>query len=338
MIVSNDQGHIVSVNTAAERILDAARQHILGRPLECLAGYTSPDSEAGWNRIARSNNPVQLVFKSENSIVHVHAAPALTSDGDRQGVVVILRDVTEEAETERAMSEFVAAISHELCTPITTIQGYAEALRGGLTGTVSEAQSNLLDVIHDNTLRIIMLTENLTAVSQIETGSLKLEYGKANLHVLANAVVDSFQGQLEARQLNVSLELDENMPRIEADPARVRQMLYNLVSNAIKFTYPGGHITIGAKPVDDDEHPPSHYAITVSDTGIGIPPEEQTHVWDRFYRLAAPLVAESSGLGVGLAIVKSLAEAHAGRVWVESTPGEGSTFTITLPIKRASGR
>ena len=337
MLVSDSKNRIIAINAAAERILNAPRQHILGRPLECLAAYTTPDSEADWNTIARSNSPLQLVFESENSIVHVHAAPALTSDGDRHGVVVVLRDVTGETETERAMSEFVAAISHELRDPITTIQGYAEALRGGLAGTVSESQSNLLDIIHDNTLRIIMLTENLTTVSQIETGSLKLEYGEANLHTLADAVVDSFRGQLEARQLNVSLELDENISRIEADPARVRQMLYNLLSNAIKFTYPGGHITIGAKPLDGEEHPQPHCAIRVSDTGIGIPPKEQAHVWERFYRSTAPPAAESSGLGVGLAIVKSLAEAHGGRAWVQSTPGEGSTFTISLPIKRAGG-
>ena len=112
-------------------------------------------------------------------------------------------------------------------------------------------------------------------------------------------------------------------------------ILDNLVSNALKFTYPGGCITIGAKPLQGTAgEPQTHCAIWVSDTGIGVPPEEQPHIWERFYRPTSPLAAGGGGLGVGLSIVKSLVEAHKGRVWVESTPGVGSTFTVLLPIKR----
>jgi signal transduction histidine kinase len=132
------------------------------------------------------------------------------------------------------------------------------------------------------------------------------------------------------------LELDDNLLAIEADPARVRQIVDNLVSNAVKFTYPGGRVTIGATLLHDEgEQPQMHCAIWVEDTGIGISPEEQEHIWERFYRPANPLAVEASGLGVGLSIVKSLVEAHNGRVWLESTPGMGSKFTVLLPTKRA---
>nr|HID14704.1 sensor histidine kinase [Anaerolineae bacterium] len=337
VIVSDKEGRIVIVNAAAERILGAPRQRILGRPLERLMGHIALDPKADWRLIAQSDTPLQTMFELESKVVHVNAAPVLTPAGDHLGAVAILRDITRETEAERAKAEFITAVSHELRTPLTAIRGYAEALSSGMVGAVSEAQSHFLGIIRDNALRMVSLTDNLIAVSQIEKGFLKLEYGETDLHLLIGGVVLSFQGQLEARQLKVSLALDDGLPLIEADPARVRQILDNLVSNAIKFTYPGGHITIGARLLrDDEEQSPTHCAIWVSDTGIGIPLEEQAHIWERFYRPTNPLAVEASGLGVGLSIVKSLVEAHGGRVWLESAPGAGSTFTVLLPIRRST--
>jgi signal transduction histidine kinase len=200
---------------------------------------------------------------------------------------------------------------------------------------VSDTQSHFLKIIRDNALRTVSLVENLVAASQIEKGFLTLQYGETNLRRLISDVVRSFQHELEARQLELSLDMDDDRALIEADPARVRHILENLVSNAIKFTYPGGEVTIGARPLRDVEgQPPTHYSIWVADTGIGIPAEEQPHIWGRYYRPANSLDGEAGELSVGLSIVKSLVEAHNGRVWVESTPGVGSTFTVLLPIKR----
>jgi len=296
--------------------------------------------KANWSTVAQSDISLETVFELENRVVYVNAAPILTSAGDRLGIVAILRDITGETRAERSRYELITAVSHELRTSLTAIRGYAEALSSGMVGAVREAQVYFLRIIRDNALRMASLTENLVAVSQIEKGFLKLKYGETDLRLLINDVVRSFQSQLEARQLEISLEFDDGLPLIEADPARVRQVLDNLVSNAIKFTYPGGHITIDAKIVNDSKgHPPTHCSIWVSDTGIGISPENQLHIWERFYRSANPLAAKASRLNVGLSIVKSLVEAHSGRVWVESTPGVGSTFIVLLPIEReAAGR
>jgi PAS domain S-box-containing protein len=335
VIVSDKEGRIVIANTAAANILDVPRQRVLGRSIESLMNHVPLVPQADWSTIVQSDTPLETVFELKSRVVHVNAAPVVTPTGDHLGVVAILRDITGETEAERSKSEFITATFYELRTSLTAILGYAEALASDIVGAVSDAQSRLLKIIRDNALRMVSLTENLIAASQIEKGFLKLEYGETDLHLLINDVVRSFQSQLEARQLEVSLELNEDLSKIETDPARVRQILDNLVSNAIKFNYPGGHITIGAKPLrDSEEQPPKHCSIWVSDTGIGIPPEEQPHIWERFYRPASPLAAEASGLGVGLSIVKSLVEAHSGRVWVNSTPGVGSTFTVILPIKR----
>jgi len=340
VVVSDREGHIVMANAAAGRILGIPRQHIVGCSPERLMSYMPLALKANWSTVAQSDISLETVFELENRVVYVNAAPILTSAGDRLGIVAILRDITGETRAERSRYELITAVSHELRTSLTAIRGYAEALSSGMVGAVREAQVYFLRIIRDNALRMASLTENLVAVSQIEKGFLKLKYGETDLRLLINDVVRSFQSQLEARQLEISLEFDDGLPLIEADPARVRQVLDNLVSNAIKFTYPGGHITIDAKIVNDSKgHPPTHCSIWVSDTGIGISPENQLHIWERFYRSANPLAAKASRLNVGLSIVKSLVEAHSGRVWVESTPGVGSTFIVLLPIEReAAGR
>jgi PAS domain S-box-containing protein len=336
VVVSDGEGRIVIANAAAERILGTSRKRILGRSLKGVTGRMTLNPGADWAAIAESNTPLQTVFELEGKVVHVNAAPVLTPSGDHLGVVAILRDITRETEGERAKNEFITAISHELRTPLTAIRGYAEALVGGMVGPMSEAQAHFLGIIRDNALRMGTLTENLIAVSELEKGGLKLEYVEMDVHLVIGEVVGGFGSEFEARQLTLDLALDDDLPAIEADPARVRQIVDNLVSNAIKFTYPGGRIEIGATLLrDEGERPQMHCAIWVQDTGIGISPEEQEHIWERFYRPANPLAVEASGLGVGLSVVKSLVEAHNGRVWLASTPGSGSKFTVLLPIKRA---
>lgn len=336
VIVGDREGNIAIVNAAVEDILGAPRQRLLGRSLEHLTGHTVLDQRADWGLIAHSNAPLQTVFELENKVVHVSSAPVLTPAGDNLGVVAVLRDITRETDAEQTKSEFITAVSHELRTPLTAIKGYAEALGSGMAGAVSESQTHFLRIIRDNAVRMVSLAENLIALSKFARGEGKLEYGETDLPLIIGDIVSVYQSEIEARQLEVSLELDDDLPLIEADSARVRQILDNLINNAIKFTYPGGHVTVGAKLLcEEEKQAQEHCTIWVSDTGIGISPEEQGRVWERFYRPSNPLAVEASGLGVGLSIVKSLVEAHGGRAWLESTPGAGSTFTVLLPVKRA---
>lgn len=338
VIVSDSDGRIVDINAAGERILGAPRQRILGRSIERLVGDRF-GSHVDWKFITRSSSPLQTMFELEGQIVHISAAPVLTPAGDQLGVVAVMRDVTKETEAERVKSEFITAVSHELRTPLTAIRGYAEALTSGMVGGVDEAQAHFINVIRNNALRMVSLSDNLIAIAQLEKGPLQLEYGEANLVSIIGDVALAFQSQIESRQLEILLELADDLPAIEADPVRVRQILDNLVGNAIKFTYPGGRITIGTHllldDLDGDERSAPHCAIWVADSGIGISPEEKSRIWERFYRPTNPLTVESSGLGVGLSIVKSLVEAHNGRVWLESALGTGSRFTVLLPISRA---
>jgi len=131
--------------------------------------------------------------------------------------------------------------------------------------------------------------------------------------------------------------MPDDLPLVEADPNRLRLIVDNLLSNAIKFTYPDGQIIVGARAIYGTLGRPTYYSIWVSDTGIGIPLDEQALIWQRFYRADNPLSLEAGGLGIGLTIVKALVEAHGGRVWVDSAPEMGSTFTVLLPIGRSQG-
>jgi len=339
VIVSDSEGRVADVNAAGERILGAPRQRILGRSLEKLVGNITFGPNTDWKSIAQSDAPLQTVFELESRVVHTSTAPVMTPAGDQLGIVAVLRDVTKETEAERTKSEFITAISHELRTPLTAIRGYAEALTSGMAGDVDETQSHFISIIRDNALRMVNLSDNLIAIAQLEKGFIQLEYGNTNLNLIVGNVLRSFQNQLESRQLEVSLELADDLLPIEADPARIRQVLDNLVGNAVKFTYPGGRITIGTCLLydgpDNGEQGVPHCAVWVADTGIGISPEEKTRIWKRFYQPTNTLAAESSGLGVGLSIAKSLVEAHDGRVWLESTLGKGSKFTVLLPVERA---
>jgi signal transduction histidine kinase len=164
-----------------------------------------------------------------------------------------------------------------------------------------------------------------------------LNYQKAEVPVLAEEVVNRYRERIEERLLTVDLDMPDDLPQVEADPNRLRLIFDNLLSNAIKFTYPDGQITVGARAIYGTLGQPTYFSIWISDTGIGIPLDEQALIWQRFHRVENPLSLEAGGLGIGLTIVKALVEAHGGRVWVDSAPERGSTFTVLLPIARSQG-
>lgn len=335
IIVTDPQGRAVLMNAAAEEILHTPRDRILGRPLHVLLGATTTVQRDAPDLPTEPQALHHNLFEFEGRQIFIHAAPIRTPSAERLGLVAVLRDMTGEIQAEQAKQEFIATISHELRTPLTAILGYAEALYGGLAGSLTQTQSNFIHIIHNNARRMVAMANNLIALAESERGRLILEYRETDIPLIIAEVMRAFAPQLEARQLEWEMKIEENFPLVEADPVRMRQVVANLVSNAIKFTFPGGAITVGVATMPSPEEAgPQFYRLWVQDTGIGIPPEEQGRVWERFYRAESPLKIEAGGLGVGLSIVKSVVEAHEGRVWLDSTPGQGSTFTALLPIRR----
>jgi signal transduction histidine kinase len=239
----------------------------------------------------------------------------------------------ELAEANRLRSQFLATISHELRTPMNSIIGFSETLLDGLYGELNEHQASRTERIKRNAYALLELIDDLLDLSRIDTGRLKLHFEAVNLNTAAETAVEAIGLEAAAKGLELVLELAEDLPRIEADPERLHQVLVNLLSNAIKFTHQG-RIAISTAPVELAGRRCVQAAI--ADTGIGISPDDQTIIFDEFRQADGSNTRTYAGTGLGLAICKKLVEMMGGSIWVRSTPGEGSVFTFALPIPDSS--
>jgi signal transduction histidine kinase len=250
------------------------------------------------------------------------------------GYVAVLRDITQETQAERAKTSFIATVSHELRTPMTAIKGYADLMAAGMAGRMTDTQEDYLNIILTNTERMVNIVNNMIAVSEME-GEIAFTPEIIDIVPLLETEVRAIRSELNRRQHSFKFDCPSSVPSVMGDPLRLRQVVNNLLSNAVKYTKPGGHIELRVRvlPADvfsrDDR---GYLVVSISDTGIGIPAEEQAKVFERFYRVDTPLSIEAGGPGVGLAIAKELVERHNGRIWLESKVGEGSTFTFIVPL------
>jgi signal transduction histidine kinase len=209
---------------------------------------------------------------------------------------------------------------------MTSIRGYADMLAKGMAGPLAPDQEGFVHTITRNAERMQILVSDLQDVSRIETGQLKLEKRSTALADALESALEATQAQIEARSQQLMLEISEDLPQVQADPARLAQILTNLLSNAYKYTPEGGHIRVQAWVQDGYVH------CTVSDTGIGMCPEDCAQLFTKFFRSENPAVREMPGTGLGLCIVKSLVELQGGEIDVESHLEEGTTFTFTVPV------
>jgi signal transduction histidine kinase len=233
-------------------------------------------------------------------------------------------------ELDLLKSSFVSMVSHELRTPMTSIKGYVDNLLDGVAGPLNEKPAYYLNRVKHNVERLTRMINDLLDLSRIEAGAVKLQLGSLSIPELLNDVVEGFQTMATEKSISVKALSMSELPLIQGDRDKLYQILNNLIQNAIKFTPKGGTILAEAQA-----GPQGFVQICVSDTGCGITPEESGKVFERFYR-GESVAMENRGAGLGLAITKNLVELHHGRIWVESTPGEGSRFLFTLPISQTS--
>ena len=257
-------------------------------------------------------------------IFAVTAAPIRAQTPAAAGVVLVLHDISDLRRLERVRRDFVANVSHELKTPLTAIQGFAETLLGG---ALDDAQNSrrFLEIIRDHAARLGRLTDDLLKLSQIEAGKLELDLRPVAVPDLIASCVET--ARLQGGQKDLALVIDSapGLPPVRGDSARLREVLQNLLDNAVQYTPAGGRITVSAAAEDGG------VVISVADTGIGIPKADQERIFERFYRVDAVRSREVGGTGLGLAIARHLVEAHGGRLTVESEVGRGSTFSVFLP-------
>ena len=342
VVVADARGRVIMANAAAERIFETSQTELVGQGISKvykglfeekgpLPGATPP-SKAGF---------LQSTFELGEKTIRGSLAPVYLPEGELLGTVAVFRDITKEAEAERAKSRFIATVSHELRTPMTSVKGYLDLLIGGVAGELNATHKRFLTTIKINADRMINIINNMIYISDLDRAPFQLSVKPTDVVEQINEAVAAIREQLEARDLALSLELADDLPLVRADPTRLRQVLDNLLSNACKFTYPGGQIRIGVQFHDDDgvEAGSSGFLlISIADTGVGIVPEEREKIFEPFYRAENPLEVEAAGVGVGLTISRSLVQAHGGQMWVESEPGQGSVFYFTLPLSEQRGQ
>ena len=237
------------------------------------------------------------------------------------GQAVVMHDISHLKELDRIKSEFVTTVSHDLRSPLTAILGYVELIERA--GPTTSQQDEFINRVKISVEQITNLVSDLLDLGRIEAG-LDSTHEETPISVLARYAVESMRVPAEAKGLSIELEVEDDLPMVNGDPIRLRQMIGNLLENAVKYTPSGGQVCLEANSED------SQIILRVLDDGPGIPPSDQPYLFDKFYR-ASNIPADVPGTGLGLSIVKSIVDHHNGRIWVDSQMGEGTVFTVVLP-------
>jgi signal transduction histidine kinase len=267
---------------------------------------------------------VAEVWFPNRMALRVHAAPL-----EDRGVVVVLQDVTQELLTQRIRKEFAASASHELKSPVASIQALAEALQDAARRD-PEVAVRFADQIVTETQRLARLTSSLIDLSRLEEAA-EAPKEVSDISRVATDVVEALRDAVEDAEVTLELDIEDRL-QVRGDDAQLALMIRNLLDNAIRYTPRGGVIGLRLHATDDE------VVLTVSDNGIGIPKESHERIFERFYRADSGRSREMGGTGLGLAIVKHVVERHGGRIELESEVGEGTTFTVTLPAVTREAR
>jgi NtrC-family two-component system sensor histidine kinase KinB len=250
--------------------------------------------------------------------------PISQKPGRIQGAVLLLRDVTRLAELNQLKSEFIMKASHELKNPLTGLSMSISLLKEADLSSLAERDRQLIRNADEDLQRLKTMVDDLLDFSRIESGTLRMEIEETALAMVIDRAVEAMQGQAAAASVALSAEYPENIPAVLADANKILLVLTNLVTNALRYTAPGGFVKIMARSAG------SYVEVRVQDNGAGIPYEEQARIFDKFFQVKGPPVRTGS-LGLGLSICKEIVRAHGGTIWLDSTPGRGSTFSFTLP-------
>lgn len=262
-------------------------------------------------------------------MVTITATPLFNERGELDNIIVNVHDVTRQREEEEIKSTFTSIISHELKTPVALIKGYAQTLARPDARWDEETALQGLQIIEEEADRLEALINNLLDVSRIQAGGLRLDFADVNLNVLIARVAEAFGTQ--SNQHTIQVDLPGPLPMVWADEERLRQVLSNLLANAIKYSPDGGLIRMGGWSDAVEGH--GRVVVYVADQGIGIPPEELSHIFERYYRVDSSLRRRTAGVGLGLFLSKAIVDAHGGEIWARSEPGRGTTFFVGLPVE-----
>jgi PAS domain S-box-containing protein len=329
VIVFDNDGVSTVANPAMTHILGKPSQEIVGHDLDTLIEGVDQEDQEVINDLVRDSLTSYPSLKFEWSDKTLSASFAAVRDnlGRRTGTVAVFRDFTREAELERMKSTFVSSVSHELRTPLNAILGYSEILAEDVYGPLSPEQRNAIDRMTVNSKRLLSIVNDLLDQAHIEAGTMKISIAPFTPDDLIDDVLSVMDVLAQAKGLELSSSIaDDVPPTLPGDRQRLHQVLVNLVGNAIKFT-DEGTIHVGVYRPNATQ-----WVLEVSDTGRGIPEQAQSYVFERFRQVDGSATREHAGSGLGLSIVRQLTTLMGGEITLTSKVGEGSTFTIILPL------
>lgn len=335
-VVIMDSAHrIRTFNHAMSGLIGVGSHEAIGRLFEDVvvlvkkrAGTALHEAEAGGWPLVGATQPLFVegdLQRSDGGVVSVEIAYAALFDREGRLVNIIadVHDLTRFRQAEEMKATFISAVSHELKTPVALIKGYASTLRRADANWDKEIIGESLKVIEEEADHLTELIENLLDASRAQAGNFKLTPVELDIDDLVVRVARKFQSQTRGHEIRADVAAD--MPLVFADEARVTQVLGNLISNAVKYSPEGSDVVITGHAT------PSEVVITVADQGSGIAPDEQSRVFERFYRTESAIRRGTPGTGLGLYLTRAIVESHGGRIWVESDGRTGSRFSFSLP-------
>jgi two-component system phosphate regulon sensor histidine kinase PhoR len=328
VLITDDLGGVMFINPAACRLLNTTERDALGKSFAAIVRHHSLIEL--WQRCRDERvEQVEAVEISPKLFLQAVATPFRRGDAD--GYVIIFQDLTQVRRLQIMRRDFISNLSHELRSPLASLRAVVETL---LDGAVSDppAAERFLQQAEGEIDVMTQMVEELTELSQIESGQIRLRLAPTAVDELVDAPLERLRPQAEAAGLSLEVDLVPGLPAVLVDRERVRQVVTNLVHNAIKFTPPGGRVLITAVEEPGGDGRAAEVVIEVRDTGVGIPKVDLPRVFERFYKSDRARTRGRGGTGLGLAIARHIVESHDGRVWVKSKEGKGSSFYFSLPV------
>jgi len=321
VIVVDPQGRLQVANDAARQML-RLDELAIGRHYVETIRHPAIAELVTAALAGSASDAIELSPPRDSSrTITARAAPA--ASGGAYGAVLVLHDITQLRRVDQIRRDFVANVSHELRTPLTAIRGYVEALSDGEVN--AQESRRFLDIITRHTLRMERLVKDLLRLARLDAGQELLELNRCDTRGLVHSVIADLTVSLDERRQRVAVSIAPGAETMRADPAKLHDVLRNLIANASTYSPEQSEIRVDARPVD------GHIALSVSDRGPGIPEEDLSRVFERFYRVDKSRARDPGGTGLGLAIVKHLVGLHGGEVRVENRPDGGARFTVALP-------
>lgn len=324
LAATDTNGNIIHCNPSFMRLLGISGD-IIGRPYnEVIAPYADVINLSAMMALYSERGPGFMIIKLGKGFIRASSTTFMDETGRFAGIIIMLQDVTMTQRLEEMRKEFVANVSHELKTPITSIKGYSETLIDGAIDDRNTAK-NFLEIIDKEADRMTRIVNDLLQLSRMDYEKENWNFEKSDITALIEENIKSVKLSAVAKNISIDYTPEKKPFFINMDSSKIGQCINNLLTNAIKYNSDGGRIDIS-----------TNYAggwcqISVSDTGIGIPQDSVTHIFDRFYRVDKGRSRASGGTGLGLSIVKEIVNRHKGEIYVKSAPGRGSTFLIRLP-------